>query len=391
MYLLVRKITFLVILGLLASCASKKGAENTVLSPVKKPKVENSVKVKRLWSRSVGGSFNKDSAGFQITADKGVIFAASQSGNLAAYEANSGKKIWNTKSKKPLSAGINFGLNNVYVANNDGLVLAYDKTSGKKQWQKQLTSEILVSPVEAANIAIVRSQDGKILGLSSDDGEQQWAIQRNLPSLSLRGDTPPTIAGKVALFGLPNGNLLAIDATVGRAIWDIPVSVPTGINELERMRDIAGKPVVNRNTIFVNSFQGEVVSIDGSNRKPQWSKKISSYQQMSEDDKHLFATASDSTLVALNKSNGDIVWQNDQLLRRGISGPTVVGQYVLVFGNDSDMYLLTKDSGQLVGRYSFPGKRVVGNPIVVEDSTSGALRFIALSDNGNLYAFSVAK
>ena len=391
MYLFVKKITFLVILGLLASCGAKKGAESTALSPVKKPKVENSVKLKRLWSRSVGGSFNKDAAGFQLSADKDVIFAASQSGKLAAYQIDSGKRLWSAKSKKRLSAGINFGSKNVYVANNDGMVLAYDKVNGDKQWEKQLSSEILVSPVEAANIAIIRSQDGKIVGLNNSDGEQKWAIQRDLPSLSLRRDIPPTIVGKVALLGLPNGNLLALDASVGRALWDIPVSVPTGINELERMRDIASQPVVNRNIIFVNSFQGEVVSIDGSTRKIRWSKKVSSHQQMSEDDKHLFVTSNDSTLVALNKGNGDIAWQNDQLFRRGVSAPSVVGQYLVVFGNDSDMYFLTKDSGELVGRYSFPGKRVIGSPIVAEDSTTGTLKFFALSDNGNLYAFSVQK
>ena len=283
MFFTIKKAFFVICISLLlANCATKKNNESSILAPAKKPTVENQLTTKRLWSQDIGSSFNKDNAGFQISADKDSLYVASQSGNIAAFDLNNkGSRIWKAKIKTNISAGVNFGINNVYVADNDGAVYAFDKNKGTQIWKKQLSSEVLVSPVETNSIAIVRSQDGKIVGLDSNTGEQKWALKRDLPSLSLRKDISPLIVGKAALIGLSNGSLLALDATIGRALWDIPVSTPTGINELERMRDIAGIPLMNRNILFLNSFQGEIISIDVSNRQLRWAKKVSSHQQCS--------------------------------------------------------------------------------------------------------------
>jgi len=124
-------------------------------------------------------------------------------------------------------------------------------------------------------------------------------VRRDLPSLSLRLDIAPVVSGNVALIGLSNGQLLAIDTQIGRALWDLPISLPTGVNELERMRDIAGQPLVDQTTVFLNNFQGDIASVDGRNRRVNWSKKISSHQQMSGDGSAIYTTASDSSIVAL--------------------------------------------------------------------------------------------
>ena len=381
------KILVICMIAFLTACAGKKSS--TEIKPNPKPKVDNSVKLKKVWSRSIGGSYKKDIRGFQLSQDDSIIYGASSSGDFAAINKTTGKRIWSKDAKTKLSAGINVGFENVYIANSNGQVLAYDKKTGVKKWQTQLKSEVLVAPVEAANIAIIRSQDGRILGLNSETGEQEWAIQRDLPNLSLRLDIAPVVveAGKVAIIGLSNGQLLALDTEIGRAIWDLPVSLPSGVNELERMRDIAGTPLVNRTTIFLNSFQGDIVSVDGRNRRINWSKKISSHQQMAEDSRAIYVTANDSTIIVLNKQTGDIIWQNDILFRRGVSGPSVIGNYVLVFGNDGDMYLFTKDKGVLAGKFSFPGKRVIGSPIVFNDRETGKDVFYALSDNGTIYSY----
>jgi len=383
------KILVICMITFLTACGGKKSS--SVIKPNPKPKVDNTVKLQKLWSRSIGGSYKKDIRGFQLNQDDLAIYGASSSGNFAAINKSTGKKIWSKDAKTKLSAGINVGFENVYIANTKGQVFAFDKKSGENKWQAQLKSEVLVAPVEAAGVAIIRSQDGRILGLDSETGEQKWAIQRDLPNLSLRLDIPPVVAGNVAIIGLSNGQLLALDTKIGRALWDLPISLPSGVNELERMRDIAGTPLINTTTIFLNSFQGEIVSIEGGNRNINWSKKISSHQQMAQDSGAIYATASDSTIVVLNKQTGDIIWQNDSLLRRGVSGPSVIGNYVLVFGNDGDMYLFTKDKGELVGNFNFPGKRIIGSPLVSKDQETGKDLFYALSDNGTIYSYLLEK
>ena len=370
-----------------AACSGKKEIVLESAKPVAKPKVQTTIKLSRGWSTNLGASFGSDVAGFQLQKDDDLLYATSQSGQVASYDIHSGKTNWKKGLREVLSAGLSIGFNSLYVANDQGQVLALDKLSGEVVWRKQMTSEILTSPVESRGIVITRSLDGKISALNADTGDEIWSLKRDFPSLSLRRDVPPLLVGNVALLGLSSGNVVAVNTKTGQAVWDIPLSTPSGVNELDRMRDIASKPLISGNLFFANSFQGDMISIDISSRKFLWRVPMSSYQQMTTDGETVFATTSDSTVVALANANGDLRWENESLLRRGISAPTVFGQYILVFGNDGDMYLLEKTTGKLVGNYNFPGKRIIGLPVVFQDKQSGKLSFVALSDNGSLYQF----
>lgn len=375
----------------ITSCGGKKEVVLESAKAAEKPKVEKGIKLEKVWSINVGADFSSDSAGFQIKKDDDFLYVATQSGDIASIDINSGSINWKKELDDKLSAGLSVGLNALYVANIQGQVLALDKTSGNFFWVKQLSSEVLTSPIESQEVVIVRSLDGKISGLSTEKGDELWALKRDFPNLSLRRDVPPLLVGNVALFGLASGNITAVNIKAGQVVWDLPISTPEGINDLERMRDIASQPLISENLFFANSYQGEIISIDLSTRKFVWKLPISSHQQMTADDSTIYVTSTDSSIIALEAVNGNVFWKNDELLRRGVSAPTIFGKYILVFGNDADMYLFNKNDGELLGNYRFPGKKVIGQPIVFLDKKSGILSFSALSDNGNIYTYQVSK
>ena len=82
------KITIIVlIVSFLASgCSSKKAVVLESEKPAAKPKVVNQLKLQRLWSVDLGSSYSRDSEGFQIQQEGGIIYAASQSGQVKAIE-----------------------------------------------------------------------------------------------------------------------------------------------------------------------------------------------------------------------------------------------------------------------------------------------------------------
>jgi outer membrane protein assembly factor BamB len=389
-----RKVTHLSVLLVcvfLASCSGKKEVVLESAKPAAKPKIQSNIKLDRIWSVNLGSSFKSDIAGFQLQHDGEFLYAIAQSGDVGSIDIQAGSFNWKTDLKEKISAGLSVGFDALYAANDQGQVLALDKTSGKPFWRKQVSSEVLTSPVESRGVVIVRSLDGKVSGLNAKTGDELWALQRDFPSLSLRRDVAPLLVGNVALLGLSSGNVVAVNIKAGQAVWDIPISTPSGINELDRMRDIASKPLISGSLFFANSYQGEIIGIDISSRKLLWKMPISSHQQMVSDGSVIFATGSDSSIVALSNDNGELLWKSEVFLRRGVSSPTIYGNHILVFGNDGDMYLLDKDSGELIGNYNFPGKRIIGSPVVFQDKKSGKLTFSALSDNGSIYTYQTSK
>ena len=105
------------------------------------------------------------------------------------------------------------------------------------------------------------------------------------------------------------------------------------------------------------------------------------------DSLAIYATSEDSTIIALDKRTGNIIWRNSSLFGRGASAPSVIGQYILVFGNAGDMYFYNKNTGNLAGNFNFPGKRVIGSPLISTDPETGNDIFYALSDKGTVYNY----
>lgn len=353
--------------------------------PSKKPTVENQLKLKSLWSTTVGGDFNDDAAGFKIEADSTAIYTASQNGLVRAIDRQKGKIIWKRKFKNGLSAGVGLGQQQVFVANQKGEVIALSTEDGTELWRYQASSEVLTAPAASDDIIIVRSSDGKVHGLSANDGRSEWILQRDLPRLSLRGDSQPLLTQGVAVIGFATGNMLAIRAKDGAVIWDVPVSTPRGSNEIERIIDIYSKPLLIRQTLIANTFQGSVIAIDVPTRKLLWRAQHSSYQDISTDNVSLYVSNEEGQLLALDSQTGDTVWSKDDLLYRNISSPSLLGSYLLVFGNDKDMYLFAKEDGALFGRYKFASGSMIGKPLIDGN------QFYVLTSNGSLRAYELTQ
>ena len=103
------------------------------------------------------------------------------------------------------------------MGTDQGKVIALSQEDGSISWESNLDSEILASPVIDGNVAVARTGDGKVYGLSSYDGSRKWTISRQLPKLTLRGESRPVLTQGVVFTGFSDGNLAALEAETGRA------------------------------------------------------------------------------------------------------------------------------------------------------------------------------
>src|SRR5690606_39716661 len=103
-----------------------------------------------------------------------------------------------------------------------------------------------------------------------------------------------------------------------------------GRSELSRMVDIHATPILNEGILYVATYQGKLAALARGTGSGIWSQDSSISESMALAGNTLYVTQSDSTVRAYNATTGEMLWENDQLLRRGLNGPQVIGDYVAV-------------------------------------------------------------
>jgi outer membrane protein assembly factor BamB len=86
--------------------------------------------------------------------------------------ADTGRKLWRTKTKLPLSAGPGVGEGIVVIGASDGFLIALDAKDGSERWRHRMSSEVLATPVLTAGMVVVRTVDGHLVGLAASNGRR---------------------------------------------------------------------------------------------------------------------------------------------------------------------------------------------------------------------------
>jgi outer membrane protein assembly factor BamB len=176
------------------------------------------------------------------------VYAAGSRGRIVRLNAATGKTVWRVNTKVRLSGGVGVGENMVMVGTAKGSVLAYD-LDGNPLWKSTVSSEVLSAPQAANGFVVVRSGDSRIFGLDAKDGTRRWEYQTITPPLTLRANPGVIILEGFVVAGMPAGKLAVLNLANGGVVWETVVVAPKGDNELERITDIAGVPLVEQQKV----------------------------------------------------------------------------------------------------------------------------------------------
>lgn len=350
-------------LAQLGGCASWFRGESQGPKPAALVQFQPAAKTAVVWQGSVGSAGHY----FFVPAVNGdAVFAADRDGHIARFDLNTGKQIWRVDTGKKLSGGVGAGDGIVLAGTDRGEVLAYD-FSGKTLWTARVSSEVLAAPSVSEGVVVVRSGDGHIFGLDPQTGKQKWVYQRSLPVLALRS-AAGVLAERGAVFaGFAGGKLVALALSNGNVGWEAAVAQPKGATELERITDVTSLPVADQHQICAVAYQGRLACFDIQNGNLLWAKELSSSAGLAMDNRYLYVTDTQGSVLAFDKTTGTSVWKQDKLFARGVSGPAVIGRYVAVGDYQGYIHFLSKDDGSFAARVPTDGSAVNTAPVVSGD------------------------
>jgi outer membrane protein assembly factor BamB len=365
----------------LTACSSTDD-EDEATKVAELTEINNQFEPKLVWDNSVGDGVADYFSRIKPAVAYDKVFSASREGIVSAFDVKTGKKIWSKdlrdltgkqgfftglfSSKKPvmLNGGPIAGEHKVFIGSENGQIYALDETNGELIWQSKIHGEVIAAPAIDAGILVVNSASGIIQAYDAETGETRWKVEQEVPPLSLRGISAPVAAAGGVLVGSANGNLDVFILEGGQQGWSAQVGEATGSTELERVIDVDSSPVIFGDKIYAIASRGHLISVDLRTGNIVWKRQYSSYRQIALNGNSIFLTDVKGHVYAVDRNNGVEKWSQLALTNRGVTGPVVSGQYLVVGDFEGYLHWLNQETGEIVARTQLDSSGVYATPVV---------------------------
>lgn len=367
----------------LSGCGVFGNDKDPELEPVELVSFDPQIRVNRLWTASLGGDAENLRLALRPASDGSRIFAASQNGNVYAFDPANGDRQWETKLDLELSAGPGVGDGIAVVVSSDGLVVALDAASGEEQWRVDIGGESLATPLIADDTVVVQTVDNRMRALSAFDGDSRWTVLQSMPALTTRGTASPIMVGSSIIAGFDNGRLIAVSVEDGETRWETLLTVPTGRSDLDRLSDVDGAIAAVGQDIYAAGYQGRLGSVAAESGQVLWAREISSFEGVAADWSSLYTIQDDGAVIALSRRNGTETWRQETLLRRQPTLPIPFYTTVAIGDFEGYVHFFSNIDGEMVGRIRVGKSAITVDPVVV------ANRLYVQNDSGLLAVYEV--
>ena len=353
---------------LLAACAADKP------KPTPLESYEPRIAGRLVWQGQVG------KVGFALVpaVKDGVFYLASGDGDVTALQADTGAVLWRASAGAAVSAGVGSDGRYTSIVTRGNEVVTFD--SGREVWRKRVPSSVVTPPLVAGERVFVMGVDRAVHAFDAIDGRRLWTLQRPGDALTLAQASVLTAFRNTLLVG-QGPKLAGVDPLKGTVQWEVPMASPRGSNEVDRLADLVGPAVRTGERFCVRAFQSAVGCADATRGAVLWSRSVGGTNAVAGDNERIFGADASDRISAWRAATGDVVWQSEKLLYRGLSGGVAVGPVVVFGDSEGFVHFLDAATGEQQLRLPTDGKAVVGTPVL----SGGTL--LVTTQAGGLFAF----
>jgi outer membrane protein assembly factor BamB len=341
------------------------------------PSATGEASLRAAWTASLEGG----GIGFQPLVIGDSILAASTEGEVVRLDAANGRPIWRTELETALIGGIGSDGETSVVAGRDGTLIALD-AEGRQKWRVPNGAEVVTVPAVGMGLVVVRGSNNRVSAYELETGQRRWLFDRQGPALVLRQTASLAMDPSTVYVGLPGGRLVALALNTGALKWESAVGMPRGSNEIERIADVVGSPLLSGGDVCAAAWQGRVTCYDATTGRIGWSRELAAAAGIDLDSGLLVAVDSEGEVHGLSRS-GASMWRQDKLRRRQPSAPLLTGSHVAVGDSQGLLHLLSREDGSLVARVDTDRTAIFATPVGWRDLV------VAQTSDGTLFAFQV--
>lgn len=300
-----------------------------------------------------------------LELDDNIIFAES-AGSITVFSKKTFNILWQKQFDdiKPSAIG---GNNQLYLlGTHSGELIALNPENGERIWKVRVSSEVLAKPVVDSGIVVVKTVDGQLTALDAASGKEKWIYKKDVPALSVRGNSTPLIVDNKIITGLDSGKLVIVDLITGRLFWEKTITIPRGRSETERLVDLDADLITNGNVLYIAGFQGRVTALDLQTGEFLWVRKMSVIHNMTLHEGRIYITDVRSHIWALDASTGATIWKQGVFTARKLTSASVMNDYLMFGDYQGYIHVLAKADGHQVARLQVDDTGFDIQPFIIE-------------------------
>ncbi len=319
-----------------------------------------------------GSDFNTVIIPAPVTED-GRIFVLDGKGTLSAHDSTSLESIWKSEALMHeddddalLGGGLAVAGKVLYAANDEGKIIAVSTEDGRLFWQQELSLPLRAAPRLVGKTLLILSADNQLLALNRRDGEPRWVHQGLNDQASQLQSTVPAAGGEMVLATYSSGEVTALSLTDGAELWSdmLAGSAQTALQE-ERFGALS--TLMTPRVSFAGSAKSFTAYITGSGRRV-WERRVPLAAQPWLTGTTLYMLTTDYQLMAVNGSNGKILWVKNLPNKDGKNTilwqhPLVASDTVWMVGSHGKLKAFSALTGDEGNSLDIP-KGVVAAPVV---------------------------
>jgi outer membrane protein assembly factor BamB len=349
------------------------------------------------WRASIGeGSSNRSAlASAPVVAD-GKVFTIDTQATVRAFDAQSGKVVWQTQVRgegSPSGAlfggGVSFEAGRLYATNGAGYAAALDATNGTLLWQVRPGSPLRGSPTVANDNVYVVSQDNQIFALNPADGKTRWTSSAAVEIAGVFGSAAPAAAQGTVVAGFSSGELNAYRYENGRVLWQDALSRTSISTAVTTLSDIDADPVIDGGRVYAVGQGGRMVALELVTGQRIWEINVAGTATPWVAGDWIFVVTDDAQLLAIARATGRIRWMTQLQRWRDVKdkqgsiswvGPVLAGDRLILANNMGQVVNVSPYDGAVQSTVA-TGNRISLSPVVANNT------LYTLNDNGQLTAW----
>jgi len=326
----------------------------------------------------------------------GVVYVASDDGNLYAIDLASGKEKWKYAVGVPIKCSVAVAGGRVFLTSGKG-VHAVDAASGTNIWMKPGSFRD-DSPL-VLNVPI-QHRDGKkldgmifyteplkaLVGLDVATGEEMWRYRDgNGPG---KGGSSAFIHRGIIGFFRGSQATVLVDALTERMIYEIDGGIDGGVFT-PAGRDGICYSFINGIVAFNLEENGKLGRTSNGNYKMKWRyfpKEDKNWDirhpgisSISVDDKAVYFGQVDKHVYALNRETGAVLWKIPTGAPVSSSPALGSGNLLFVGSEDKMLYGINKKDGSVCWKFATGG-------VIYSSPAPSGNSVVVGSDDGSIYA-----
>ncbi len=367
-----RPVTAIVLVAALAGCSFFGGAKKP--QPAELQPIVALLAARLSWTSRVG-VVNFPLA---VSVSEGSVGVASDDGTVALLDARTGRDRWRLALKTPIAAGVGGDGRILAVVTRANDVVAM--RDGHELWRQRLNAQAFTAPFVAGERVFVLAADRSVNAFDGQTGRKLWTQQRPTEPLVLRQSGVMLAVGDTLVVGL-SGRLAGLNPSSGSILWETPIASPRGINDVERLVDLVGRVSRDGSNVCARAFQTSIGCVNAARGSLLWTKPANGVQGIDGDDRMLFGTEADGTVIAWKRADGERAWSSERLRYRGLTAPLLAGGSVAIGDATGFIHLLSREDGAVLNRLPTDGSPVAAAPVLAGTA------LIAVTRNGGVYGF----